>query len=103
MPLFQLLPIAFAYLFMNAYARPTPVLLERERLTNSPIKPQNLSVEAIVGVIAIVVAVLGIALPFIWPSLRARLDSRRHSCSRPSSTGMFFARSHKTRRDVKEA
>lgn len=103
MPLLQLLPVVSAYLYIAAYARPITFLSEREDLTSSPIKSHSLSAEAIVGVIAIAVAIFGIALPFIWPSLRARLDSRLHFRSSPSSTCMFFPQSYKTRHNINEA
>ncbi|KAF7676039.1 hypothetical protein GT037_005544 [Alternaria burnsii] len=60
--------------------------MQRERIKRSIIQSQSLSVEAVVGVIAVVVAIFGIALPFIWPHLKSRLDSRRHSRSRSRST-----------------
>ena len=84
--LVQLLFVNFAYCFGIICALPIESYLQRERVKRSTIQSQSLSVEAVVGVIAVAVAIFGIALPFIWPRLRSRLDSRRHSRSRSRST-----------------
>jgi uncharacterized membrane protein len=79
--------VALIYLPISALARPAPHVFHRQYLENPPIESHSLSVEAIVGIIAIIVAILGIALPLIWPSLRTRLDPRRRrSRFRLSST-----------------
>ncbi|KAI5372363.1 hypothetical protein CC77DRAFT_1016022 [Alternaria alternata] len=84
--LLRLLLVTFTYSFSTIHAHPIQIILQREQVKRSTIQSQSLSVEAIVGVIAVVVAIFGIALPFIWPHLRSRLDSRRHSRSRYRST-----------------
>jgi hypothetical protein len=86
----QLLLVALTYRIGDAYAHPIQVVSLRGYVRRSTNQSQSLSVEAIVGVIAVVVAIFGIALPFIWPRLRSRLDSRRRSRSRPSSTGASY-------------
>ena len=78
MPL-QLLLVALAYCSGITCARPIQTVLQRELLNRSTIQSEGLSVEVIVGVIAVAVAIFGIALPFVWPSLRSRLDSRSTS------------------------
>lgn len=85
--LVPLLFVNFAYCFGMICALPIERSLQRERVKRSTIQSQSLSVEAVVGVIAVVVAIFGIALPFMWPHLKSRLDSRRHSRSRSRSTG----------------
>ncbi|CAI9627813.1 unnamed protein product [Alternaria burnsii] len=84
--LVQPLFVNFAYCFGIICALPIESPMQRERIESSIIQSQSLSVEAVVGVIAVVVAIFGIALPFIWPHLRSRLDSRRHARSRSRST-----------------
>ncbi|KAH8627327.1 hypothetical protein IG631_17095 [Alternaria alternata] len=82
----QLLLVASAYRIGVAYAHPIQIVSPRGYVKRSTIQSQSLSVEAIVGVIAVVLAIFGIALPFMRPRLRSRLDSRRRSHSRPDST-----------------
>ncbi|EMD89219.1 hypothetical protein COCC4DRAFT_60898 [Bipolaris maydis ATCC 48331] len=71
--LLQLLLVALVCCPISAYASPiSPVFQRRRPLESSPVESQHsLSVEAIIGIAAIAVAVLGIALPLIWPSVRS--------------------------------
>ncbi|KAL1792913.1 hypothetical protein ACET3X_009420 [Alternaria dauci] len=61
-------------------------MFPRSHFDSPQIGSSKLSIEAIVGIVAVVVAVLGIALPFLWPSFKGRrlpvLSRRPH----PSST-----------------
>jgi hypothetical protein len=81
----------------KSQAAPIPhVALHRAQLIsadNEPTAtPNGLSTEAIIAVVAVAVAVFGIVLPFIWPSIKTSLAAsrRRYSRSRPSSIGMFL-------------
>jgi hypothetical protein len=80
--LFHLLLVAFAYFHTSACARTTPDVFRREYFNSPPSASSNLSIEAIVGIIAVGVAVFGIALPFLWPSLKRRLESCRQTYPR---------------------
>jgi hypothetical protein len=75
--LLQFLLIVFTYLLVGARAHPMVSVFERQNPETSSNESHSMSVEALVGVIAIAVAILGIVFPLIWPSFKARLDSRR--------------------------
>jgi hypothetical protein len=74
---FQLLLAAFACFLMSAHARPVhPQVFERHT-ARSDVQSERVSSEVIVGVIAVAVAVFGIASPLLWPCILKRLEPRR--------------------------
>lgn len=75
--LLQFSLLVFAYLLVGAQAHPMISVFERQNPDTSSNESHGMSMEAWVGVIAIVVAILGIVFPLTWPSFKARLDSRR--------------------------
>lgn len=75
--LLQFSLFVFAYFLVGTQAHPMISVFERQNPDTSSNESHSMSVEALVGVIAIAVAILGIVFPLIWPSFKARLDSRR--------------------------
>ncbi|EUC45001.1 hypothetical protein COCMIDRAFT_96750 [Bipolaris oryzae ATCC 44560] len=77
--LFQILFATFACCSISACASPIPPIFQRRQqclLESSPVESHSsLSVEAIIGIAAIAVAIMGIALPLIWPSVRSWRNS----------------------------
>ncbi|XP_014550135.1 hypothetical protein COCVIDRAFT_21328 [Bipolaris victoriae FI3] len=93
--------VALTYCPISAHASPIPPVFQRKRhlLESSPVESQHsLSVEAIIGIAAIAVAILGIALPLLWPSVRSWRNSwprrsrfRLSSASRSNQNMIFLS------------
>ena len=95
--LFQLLPVVLACCPISADASPiSPMFQRRHLLERSPLESHSSPpVEAIIGIAAIAVAILGIAFPLIWPSVRSWRNpwprrSRFHLSSTSYKQNMLF-------------